>query len=116
MAGNEAVLEEKSAALSGEFGRSFAERVFGAEKLAEAIEACGTYSRGPRKGQPAGRVIWSKVVKGGYGFSQYVVRDSGAPGAGAQRWRARVIRPGRSVRVAILNRHGIAVLTSEELL
>lgn len=112
----EAVLEEKSAALSSDFGRAFAERVFGAEKLAAAMEACGTWSRGPLKGQPAGRVVWSKVIKGGYAWSKYVVSDSGSPASGAESWKARVIRPGRAVRVAILNRRGFAVLASEELL
>lgn len=55
-------LENKSAALATDFGRQWAEKLFGEE----AIASLPVYVRGPKKGRPKGYVIWRKALVGGY--------------------------------------------------
>lgn len=66
-AGRSAVIEFKSAALSGGFGMGMLRTKF-PEQADEILARLGTYSRGPRKGLPRGYVTWEKVVEGGYDY------------------------------------------------
>lgn len=81
-AGRGAVVELRSAALSGEFGMTMLRAKF--PDTADAILArLGVYSRGPRKGQPRGYIHWLKVVEGGYDYARRRVLSQ----RGAQEWR-----------------------------
>lgn len=83
--GRSAVIEAKSAALSGEFGKQMLSAKFA--KDADAIMAkLGVYSRGPRKGMQRGYVHWEKVIEGGFDYRsnrRYVVLP------GTQDWSVR---------------------------
>lgn len=57
-----AVLAPKSAGLETEFGRQWAEKLFGAE----AIASLPVRTAGKNKGAPKGFVIWRKAVVAGY--------------------------------------------------
>jgi hypothetical protein len=59
---NYAIIEQKSARLSGEFGFSYASRLFGEDVIAQLPR----YVRGPKKGQVKGYIVWEKVVRGGW--------------------------------------------------
>lgn len=52
----------KSAALSTEFGLSYATRLFGSE----AIESLSRLKSGPNKGHPKGHIIWQRTTTAGY--------------------------------------------------
>jgi hypothetical protein len=52
----------KSAALSTEFGLSYATRLFGEE----AIASLPLLKSGPNKGKPKGHIIWKRTTTAGY--------------------------------------------------
>jgi len=54
--------ETKTASLAGEFGESFARRIFGDE----AVDSLPRITRGPRKGKIKGYMGWKKCVVGGW--------------------------------------------------
>jgi hypothetical protein len=55
-------LQTLNAALSSDFGLSWATKLFGED----AIASLPAYLRGPNKGKPKGFVIWRKALNGGY--------------------------------------------------
>jgi len=55
-------IETRTAYLSTDFGTSYATRLFGAD----AIAALAKISRGKRKGQTKGLLVWSKATVGGW--------------------------------------------------
>lgn len=59
---NYATIETKAAPLSGEFGVSYAARLFGEAALA----GLPVYTRGARKGQPKAWLVWEKCTRGGW--------------------------------------------------
>lgn len=64
-----AVLVPKSADLASDFGRQWAEKLFGAE----AIASLPMRLSGKHKGKPKGYVIWRKAIVAGWS------REAGAP-------------------------------------
>jgi hypothetical protein len=54
--------ETKSAPLTGDFGLSYARRLFGDE----AVESLPLYKAGPNKGKPKGHVTWLRTLASGY--------------------------------------------------
>jgi len=65
--GRGAVVEYKSAPLSGEFGLKMLHAKF-PEQAPLYLAKLGVYSRGPRKGQPRGYIHWRKVIEGGWDY------------------------------------------------
>lgn len=75
-AGRAVVAEDKSAALSTEFGLHMLRAKF--PELAEEILArLGVFSKGPRKGLPRGYIHWRKVIEGGWNYSKASVERPG---------------------------------------
>lgn len=72
MAKTVAVLKMRSAPLSEEFGRTYAERLFGAE----ALDELPRYTRGRYKGQLKGYVTWLKAERGGWHHQYGVCRPN----------------------------------------
>jgi len=66
-AGRSCRIEEKSAALSSDFGIKMLRAKF-PELADEILARLGTYTRGPRKDLPRGYVTWTKVVEGGWHY------------------------------------------------
>jgi hypothetical protein len=60
--GSFAQVEIHESWLSTEFGESYARRTFGNE----IVDTLPRYVKGRRKGQLKGKIIWRKVVKGGW--------------------------------------------------
>lgn len=77
--GQGAIIETKRAKLSEDFGRELLTKKFTYDGAAMVLAMFGNVSRGPRKGQPRGFIIWSKCIRGGW------TRDNGM---------GRVQRPG----------------------
>lgn len=57
--------ETKEAYLSGDFGKSYAMKVFNLTEE-ELTELVGVISRGKRKGLLRGKISWEKVTRGGW--------------------------------------------------
>lgn len=57
-----AVIENREAFLSTEFGEKLARRYF----RPEVIESMGRYVRGQRKGLLKGKICWKKCARGGW--------------------------------------------------
>jgi len=57
---------KKSAPLESDFARSFVAKRFGDDVAAMIFAEMPRYSRGPRKGQIKGYVLWDKVEIGGW--------------------------------------------------
>ncbi len=66
-AGRSAVSEDRSAALTGEFGMKILREKF-PDIADEILIRLGVYSRGPRKGLQKGYVHWRKVTEGGWNY------------------------------------------------
>lgn len=60
--GSFAKVEIHESWLSTEFGESYARRTFGNE----IVDTLPRYVKGKRKGQLKGKIVWRKVVKGGW--------------------------------------------------
>lgn len=89
MANTHARFQTNQAYLSQQFGRSLAQLWFGFNNdILEAI--VGRYSRGKRKNQFRGAIVWTKVIRGGW--------TGGAPGEGGH-----VMFPGQIFDVAIVD-------------
>lgn len=70
-------VEDKAADLSSDFGRDYAMKTF-ALSLEDLEKLVGRYTRGARKGQLRGRLVWGVVTAGGwvkrFGGGGFVVR------------------------------------------
>lgn len=93
---NYAIIENRDGWLSDDFIKDLAIRKL--EITEEKLEAiCGRYSRGKRVGKIRHRLIWKKVVKGGW------VKD------GPGHMNGHVIKPGKTFDFKIIDFNGMEV-------
>ena len=83
-----AVIEERSAWLSTEFGETLARKYFG-DKV---VDDMPRYVRGKRKGQIKGKMTWLKVESGGWVRTIYSDVFGDIDGWGVERRRGKIIR------------------------
>ncbi len=83
-----AVIEERSAWLSTEFGETLARKYFG-DKV---VDNMPRYVRGKRKGQIKGKMTWLKVESGGWVRTIYSDVFGDIDGWGVERRRGKIIR------------------------
>jgi hypothetical protein len=83
-----AVIEERSAWLSTEFGETLARKYFG-DKV---VDDMPRYVRGKRKGQIKGKMTWLKVESGGWVRNIYSDVFGDIDGWGVERRRGKIIR------------------------
>lgn len=83
-----AVIEERSAWLSTEFGETLARKYFG-DKV---VDDMPRYVRGKRKGQIKGKITWLKVESGGWVRTIYSDVFGDIDGWGVERRRGKIIR------------------------
>ena len=83
-----AVIEERSAWLSTEFGETLARKYFG-DKV---VDNMPRYVRGKRKGQIKGKMTWLKVESGGWVRTIYSDVFGAIDGWGVERRRGKIIR------------------------
>tara|TARA_R100001463_G_scaffold57809_1_gene110101 strand:+ start:222 stop:635 length:414 start_codon:yes stop_codon:yes gene_type:complete len=83
-----AVIEERSAWLSTEFGETLARKYLGDE----VIDDMPRYVRGKRKGQIKGKMTWLKVESGGWVRGVYSEIFGDIKGWGVERRRSKIIR------------------------
>ena len=54
--------DKKQAYLSSDFGKEFAERIFGKE----FVDSLPKFVKGKRKGKTKGEILWTRCIKGGW--------------------------------------------------